>query len=313
MRRMTLPAACVVAVIGLALVPPVHAQEERMVDVDGYSMRVRTAGLDSRKPGEPVVVFENGAVAPLEAWGDVPAQVAAFAPVIAYDRSTIGQSEWDGKLGTPAHVTERLWALLRTLGADPPYVLVGWSWGADLIRHHAGTHPTHVVGLVHVDPAGHSPAAALSVLRAIGHGEEEFAADVEAMQGALPTISPAAQADVIPINQLYAERREPEYGPVPSVPTVVLVSGTRRPPAPEEIAAFGQPPYDRQVHFEAKLRDKIRRLSEWALAVPEGVFVLVRGSDHAIQHDEPKVVVAAIRRVVVSARNSASQSTSPPR
>lgn len=270
----------------------------RMVDVDGHAMRVATAGLEARRPGEPVVVFENGALSPIESWGDVPARVAAFAPVVAYDRSTLGRSEWDGELGTPAHVTARLRGLLAEVGAGPPYVLVGWSWGGDLIRYHAGSHPGDIAGLVHVDPAGHSPSAALSVLRALGLGEEEYAADVAAMEGGLPTIPAAAQADVKPINQMYVDRREPEYGAVPAVPTAVLLSGKRRPPSPEEIEKFGEPPYDRRVHFEAKLRDKIRRLSEWALAAPEGLFVLARNSGHAIQMDEPELVVDAIRRAV---------------
>lgn len=281
---------------------PAHAQEERMVDVSGHLMRVRTSGLEARRPGEPVVVFENGAVSPLEAWGEVPTLVAAFNPVVAYDRSTIGRSEWDGELGTPSHVTTRLWSLLRTLEVDPPYVLVGWSWGGDLIRHHAGTHPADVVGLVHVDPAGHSASAALSVLEAIGLGAEEYAIDVKAMEGALPTIPPAAQADVKPINRIYAEETEPEYGPIPSVPTAVLLAGMRRPPTSEEIEAFGAPPYDRREHFEAKLRNKIQRLSEWALAVPQGLFVVVRSSGHAIQQDEPELVAEVIRRVVSAAQ-----------
>lgn len=294
-------------VLSFVVVPPAQAQDEQMVDVSGHLMRVRTSGLDSRKPGEPVVVFENGAVAPLESWGEVPKLVAAFSPVVVYDRSTIGQSEWDGELGTPSHVTARLWALLRAIRADPPYVLVGWSWGGDLIRHHAGAHPGDVVGLVHVDPAGHSPSAALSVLRSIGLGEEAYAVDVKAMEGGLPTLPPAAQADVIPINRIYAERAEPDYGRVPSVPTAVLLAGMRRPPTPEEIEAFGEAPYDRSVHFEAKLRGKIRRLSEWALAVPEGLFIVVRNSNHAIQQDEPELVAEVIRRIV-SAAGSASQS-----
>jgi pimeloyl-ACP methyl ester carboxylesterase len=272
---------------------------ERMVEVDGHAMRVATAGLATRRPGEPVVVFENGATAPLDAWGDVPAHVAAFAPVVAYDRSTIGQSEWDGEIGTPSHVTARLWALLRAMEVEPPYVLVGWSWGGDLIRYHAGTHPGDVAGLVHVDPAGHSPAAALAVLRAIGLGEEAYAADVAAMNGALPSIPPALQADVKAINELYANRTEPEYGPVPPVPTAVLLAGKRRPLSRQELEAFGEPPYDMQVHFQAKLREKIRRLSEWSLSTPEGLLLLVRNSGHAMQSDVPELVIDAIRRVVI--------------
>lgn len=269
-----------------------------MVQVDSHAMRVATAGLDERRAGEPVVVFENGAVSPLESWGEVPARVAAFAPVVAYDRSTIGESEWDGEEGTPAHVTERLRRLLRAIGAEPPYVLVGWSWGGDLVRHHAGSHPADIAGLVHVDPAGHSPAAALEVLRTIGLGEAEYEADVAAMDRGLPSLTTARQADVKPINRMYAERTEPQYGRVPAVPTAVLLSGTRRPPSPEELEVFGRLPYDFRTHFEAKLRDKIRRLSEWAMAAPEGWFVVARNSGHAIQLDDPDVVVDAIRRIV---------------
>ena len=276
-----------------AQAPPVEL-ETRMVQMDGHVMRVKTSGLDSREPGEPVVVFETGAFTPIEGWGELPARVAAFAPVVAYDRSTIGQSEWDGEVGTPAHVTAKLWTLLHTLGAEPPYVLVGWSWGGDLVRYHAGSHPADIAGLVHVDPAGHSPAARLSVFQAVGFGEEEYTADVEAMEGFLPRFSPARQADVKAVNQLYADRREPEYGPVPSVPTAVLVSGRYRPQAPEEVEV----PYDRRAHFEATLRSKVHRLSEWALATPEGLFVLVRNSGHAIHRDAPELVVHAIRRAV---------------
>jgi len=72
----------------------------------------------------------------------------------------------------------------------------------------------------------------------------------------------------------------------------------RRPPSPEELDAFGKPPYNRQVHFEAKLRDKIRRVSEWTLSSPDGLLLLVRSSGHAMQEDVPELVVEAIRRVV---------------
>lgn len=42
----------------------------RTVDVDGVAIRVRTIGFDSRKPGQPAVVFEGGASAPLETWDE---------------------------------------------------------------------------------------------------------------------------------------------------------------------------------------------------------------------------------------------------
>ncbi len=54
------------------------------------------------------------------------------------------------------------------------------------------------------------------------------------MEGALPSIPDALQADGKAINQIYADRAEPDYGAVPSIPTAVLLSGKRSPPSPEE-------------------------------------------------------------------------------
>ncbi len=280
--------------------PSANSANSRMVLVNGHKMHVQTYGLDKQRPEEiPVVIFENGALSPIDSWGEVPAQVASFAPVVTYDRSTIGKSEWDGEIGTPAHVTENLWTLFSKLDVDPPYVLVGWSWGGDLIRYHAGTHPEDVVGLVHVDPAAHSPKALLSIFKAIGYGKEEYTADVEAMENGLPNLpSLAMQADVKPINNIYLNNNEPDFGKVPSVPTAVLLAGKFRQPSAKEIEMLGEVSYDRKAHFEAKLRSKIERTSEWALSSREGLFVIVRNSEHALQLHEPALVEDAIRRMV---------------
>ena len=59
------------AFTGVAASPQQTAgPETRMVDVDGHAMRVQIAGLESRRRGSPVVVFEAGATNAVEAWGD---------------------------------------------------------------------------------------------------------------------------------------------------------------------------------------------------------------------------------------------------
>ncbi|HYE27891.1 MAG TPA: alpha/beta fold hydrolase, partial [Allosphingosinicella sp.] len=143
----------------LPLPAPALAQEPaaqpgvRTVELDGRRVRIQALGLENRRPGQPVVVFEAGATSSLDAWRQVLPEVAAGAPVIAYDRAGLGQSEPDAVQPTPRHVTGRLRRLLRQSGAEPPYVLVGHSWGGMLIHYYAGYHPEEVAGLVFVDPA----------------------------------------------------------------------------------------------------------------------------------------------------------------
>jgi pimeloyl-ACP methyl ester carboxylesterase len=86
--------------------------ETRMVEVGGHPVRVQTAGWHHRVSGRPVVVLENGAGVPVEAWQPILAAVAEFTPVLAYDRAGIGQSPWDEQRPTPEHVNGKLRALL---------------------------------------------------------------------------------------------------------------------------------------------------------------------------------------------------------
>lgn len=71
-----------VSVLQAQVAPPVP----RLVDVDGRPMRVWTAGVERRNGGQPAVILEAGAGEGLDNWKPVFAQIAAIAPVVAYDR-----------------------------------------------------------------------------------------------------------------------------------------------------------------------------------------------------------------------------------
>ena len=112
---------------------PTNMPGVSIVPVNGRAMRVRTAGLENRKPGQPIVVLESGSVQPLENWNPIFDKIAALAPVVAYDRPGIGRSEFDEQPQTLDHVTQTLHELLSQMKAGPPYVLVGHSYGGLLI------------------------------------------------------------------------------------------------------------------------------------------------------------------------------------
>lgn len=79
-------------------------------------------------------------IRPLETWDPILDKVAAFAPVVAYDRSGTAQSPWDGQPPTPQRANQRLKKLLETLGVPSPTILVGHSWGGVLARYFAGEY-----------------------------------------------------------------------------------------------------------------------------------------------------------------------------
>src|SRR5215213_5252314 len=86
------PNRIAVGLIALMVVHAVVADAQtalstRMITVGGHAMRAQVAGLEGRRPATPVVVFEAGALQSSTNWGRILTDVAAGAPVIAYDRA----------------------------------------------------------------------------------------------------------------------------------------------------------------------------------------------------------------------------------
>ena len=267
----------------------------KMVAVDGRPMRVQVSGLESRKPGSPVVVFEAGATNSLDVWRSVLPQVAAVAPVVAYDRAGLGRSAWDSTAPTPRHVSSKLRRLLQGIGAGPPYVLVGYSWGGSLARYFAGYHPGDVAALVYVDPGPivtQSLADEVAPFDAIGAGRSGYDAFWSGYAALMQRASPAARAEFDVFRGLM--QREPadrDLRPAPDVPVVVLVAAKPYPPLPGL-------PYDPQAQFQADLRHRIRMLQEWALVSPRGTLVVTNHTSHAIPREDPDLIVWAVKRAL---------------
>jgi pimeloyl-ACP methyl ester carboxylesterase len=281
--------------------PPADPSTVQMVEVDGRAVRVQTHGLERREEGEPVVVFEAGAGNPLEVWTLVLPHIAEAAPVVAYDRAGLGQSEWDDEVPTPQHVAQRLRRVLEEVGAGPPYVLVGYSWGGPLVRHFAGLYPEEVSGLVYVDPGPvvtQPLAENLTPFEAIGAGREGYDALWSQVASFYEQAPPPMRAEFEVFRGLM-EQEVTDRGllPVPEVPVAVILAGKYEPPPP-----FLQLPYDTRVHFEADLRHKIKMLSEWALGSPRGTLVVSNASSHGILGEEPDLVGWSVRRVHAAAR-----------
>lgn len=271
--------------------------ETRMVHIDGHAMRVQIGGFKSRRPGSPAVVFEAGATNALEAWGDVLAQVAASAPVVAYDRAGLGRSEWDGVTPRPRHVAARLRKLLQQIGVHPPYVLVGHSWGGMLARYFAGYHPTEVAGLVLVDPAPmvtRSLVDNLTPFNAVGAGRAGFDAFWSAFAALFARSSPAIREEFAVFSGLLTEDlANRDLRPMSEIPLVVLAAGKYMP-----MPASVQLPYDPRAQFEADLRYRLGAFQEWTLGSSRGTLVVAREAGHLVQRDDPALVVWAVRRVL---------------
>jgi len=291
----------IVASVGLGAVVaaagPVSGQTSslttRMATVDGRQIRVRTAGLESRKERQAVIVFESGATLPLETWDSILPKVATFAPVVAYDRVGTGSSPWDSLPQTPERIVARLQQLLTTLDVRPPYMLVGHSWGGALIRYFGGAHPSDVVGMVYIDPTDltESRAEELAVFQSIGSNAAARDSFYNMMERAMLNSPPALRSEgattMAILKRDVAERNLPS---APPVPTTVIVAGK-----PSVLPPTGLP-FDAKRFAEASYADRLRSLRRWVRE--PGQFIVATNSGHMIHLSEPGLVIDAIRRLV---------------
>jgi pimeloyl-ACP methyl ester carboxylesterase len=325
--------ACVAAIACLAFAP---AQAEPASDASPLLAKNLVAIGNGRHlnmvcigEGSPTVVFEYGLGSHLLHWQKVAAPVAAITRACFYDRAGYGYSDPLPSPMTVETVTADLHALLAASHIDRPVVLVGHSLGGLYAAAHAARFPHDVVGLVLIDPSFPGQDAGASEAQ-----QKRDTAQFESFQkemgrcADLARTSQLTEADphdcfaLAPgrarheIDWLMDQFLKPfryeavksegqtqrtianvrERADVPSFgakPVIVLTAGVPdpNPDAPEE---------------ERKAAAARWKAGHDALAArsTRGESIVVPGSGHFIQIEQPQAVIDAVRKVVIAVRAS---------
>jgi len=266
-----------------ASVAQADVSSTRMLDVDGVQMRVWTAGIEQRKPGEPAIVLEAGAGADLETWKPIFPQVSRIGAVVAYDRRALGESEADTAPPTFTRTAQTLHAVLQALKVPPPYVLVGHSLGGVFIRGFASMYPGEAAGMGFLDVPDFEST----------REERAAALPVEDRQAALappvlPEIPPGTPPGLAAVYQQQLNEMRDDYPSArnwrlpPGIPVAVVIT-TRA----DRMRGNGG----------AMVRLQMKHQSEWALGSPNSLFVLAGHTGHQVHRDDPQLVVRLIDHV----------------
>jgi pimeloyl-ACP methyl ester carboxylesterase len=258
------------AAFALLVAPGQATATDRMADVSGLKLHVHCDGVHA--PGAPTVVLEAGAGNSAKTWNDVFGPIAQFARVCAYDRPGLGTSEQTSQPRSPGDIVGTLHALLADIHELPPYVMVGHSWGGEIVRLYAMSHPREIAGLVLIDSSHEDQV-------------RRFAAVTPAQPPPPPPAQPPREiADLETMGA--ALSKSPWHA---NVPLVVL---TRT--APDESDK------DPRSRIWQELQ------SELATRSPQAEHLVAPKSGHYIQNDDPPLVIDAVRRVFMKATTAAS-------
>jgi pimeloyl-ACP methyl ester carboxylesterase len=118
-----------------------------VVNTSRGSMHVRQMGS-----GNLPIVLEAGIAASSLNWSILQPQLAQFATTYSYDRPGFGWSKPSRRECTLQEMSDDLHAVITALKLTTPYVLVGHSFGAFVLRVYAQRFPEELAGIILVDP-----------------------------------------------------------------------------------------------------------------------------------------------------------------
>jgi len=228
-----------------------------------------------------VIDLASAARSPKPSESAVFPQVSKFTRVCAYDRPGTTRNDNTVTNSTPVlqpttaqQGVADLHALLIAAKEPRPYVLVGHSWGGLISRLFASTYPDEVAGLVLVDCASEFLKSSLT--------PAQWATYIEATKKLIESNGLEAPDHASTLGLLHGSPR------VPGIPVVVLTSDKRfdfGAGGPETWPAWRTA----QDHLAKLLNAK---------------HVSDTNSGHAIQMEQPQLVIDAIRGVVDAVRKS---------
>ena len=262
--------------------------ETRKIDVKGRSIRVSVSGIEQRTQGQPILILEAGAGEGLDEWTPAMPHLAKLAPVIAYDRHGIGQSDPDTQPRTIRRVAATLHELLESMRLPPPYVLVGHSWGGILIRGFSELYGAEVAGLAYIEPMD-VETTRQELAEALPESERKAALEPREVPTIPPDTPPGLKAEYENIQQNFKTDFAEARGVKPSggVPVAVVIAA---------------PPGRLKHPGDVQMRLQIKHQSDWVLNSTNGLLIVSGAVKHNIAKDDPSLVVQAVRHVLTHAK-----------
>ena len=223
--------------------------------------------------GSPTVVLEGGDGDTSDSYAFAESSLSEVTRTCVYDRANLGRSGPDpGPRGLRDLVGD-LERLLEAAGIPGPYVLVGTSGGGYITAGYAFANPTQVAGMVFVDTGAPFRDPPREIVE---ETDPSSSANVE-------------HRDYLQVEKdAWAARKRVGDIPVTVVTVGYSDEAVRESPFPAE---------------QAMMRRNVEDQKGWLVLSPRAKQVVV-DTGHAVEEDDPQLVIDTILDVVKAARPS---------
>ncbi|UNK20641.1 alpha/beta hydrolase [Paenibacillus sp. N3/727] len=217
----------------------------------------------------PTVIFIAGLGDSHETWNVVQDRISQETSTFSYDRAGVGRSQAASVPRTCHDLVEELSELLLALDVEPPYILVGHSFGGLVARLYASLYPQLISGIVLVDAAPEYKELAYEKVlpEKLAAGNREYFEN------------PMLNSEKIDKPQSY--KQIVDHFRQSDIPLSIITRGL-----PD--MGDGEWPSQEILEIEQRLQTDFQRLSTSSKQRIAG------RSGHYIHHDEPEIVIEEI-------------------
>ncbi|WP_310832796.1 alpha/beta fold hydrolase [Paenibacillus pedocola] len=225
--------------------------------------------------GSPTVVFISGLGDGSDSWDGIQQEIAGIASTFAYDRAGTGKSPAVTIPCSCRDLVLELHEMLAELAVQPPYILVGHSFGGLIARLYAAYYPQDSSALVLVDAAAEYKEVAFEKILP----EQLLPGNRAYLE------NPLLNSEKIDKRLSYRQIAEASLGEPGGIPISVITRGL-----PDRQGADW--PAEEILEVEQLQQTGFLRLST------DGRQRFARSSGHYIHLNEPEIVIEEIRQMV---------------
>jgi len=274
--------------------PPVPGQRH---DIGGYQLHIHCLGT-----GSPTIIIDTGLGDDSSDWQAIVEQSSLTTQTCVYDRPGYGWSDYGPRPRDSERIAFELALLLQRAKIQPPYILVGHSFGGYNIRMFAASYPNKVAGLVLIDASHENQYTRLNIK--IPKSNRRIHSRITQPRPDLKLHPPPQKNQLLrdkafhtvryEIYSLYQSSQQVAHiASIPIVPLIVISRGIAE--------WFGNDKARQREKTWIKLQQDLTYLS------PISQHIFANRSGHNIPQQQPEIIVDALSDVTHLARLMSSQ------
>lgn len=238
-------------------------QEGQKVDLGGWMLYYRLSGKEGNTP---TVILESGYGLSSRTWKRVEEGLSTFARVLVYDRAGLGNSQRGDQPQHSIQNVANLRALLKADDIQPPYILVGHSYGGINARLFAHTYPEEVAGLVLVDTSHEDQEERMVPL--LPEGFRKVYLSTFSQEGTREEFL-----------ESFEQLREVK-GSLGDMPLTVISAGSQ------------------EYHSQESYRSWVEMHQELLQLSTNAKYLIAENSGHNIQKEQPHIIIQAVKEML---------------